>query len=83
MSCACACKSQTKSQTLTDEQKQILEAMANIQAPCGAKEIAEATGIDAKAVSSRITDMKKQGLVDSPVRCKYGITAEGRSAIKC
>lgn len=78
MSCACACGAKT----LTDEQKQILKAMAGIQKPCGSKEIAAATGLDSKAISSQITAMKKVGLVDSPVRCKYGITDDGQAALK-
>lgn len=78
MSCACACKGET----ITDEQRQILEAMAQSQEPCGSKEIAAATGLESKAISCRITAMKKKGLVDSPVRCKYSITDEGRTALK-
>lgn len=80
MSCACACGCGAK--VLTDEQKQILEAMAKSEKPCGSKDIAAATSIDAKAVSNQITDLKKKGLIDSPVRCKYAITENGRSALK-
>lgn len=76
MGCGCA------KEMLTDEQKKILQAMADCDGPCAAKDIAAATGLDAKVVSSKITDLKKKGYVDSPVRCKCGITAEGRSAMK-
>lgn len=75
MGCGCAKK------MLTDEQKKVLQAMADCDGPCAAKEIAAATGLDAKAVSCKITDLKKNGYVDSPERCKYGITAEGRTAV--
>lgn len=75
MGCGCAEKK------LTDEQKKILQAMVDCDGPCVAKDIAAATGLDAKVVSSRITDLKKKGYVDSPVRCKCGITAEGRAAM--
>lgn len=75
MSCACGAK------PLTDEQKQILEAMVNSQEPCGSKDIAAATGLETKAISCRITALKKKGLVESPVRCKYTITDDGRSAL--
>ncbi len=78
MSCACGCKTHT----LTDEQKQILEAMAKCEKPCGSKDIVAATGLESKVVSSKITALKKNGLVDSPVRCKYAITDNGRSALK-
>lgn len=76
MSCACGAK------PLTGEQKQILEAMAESAEPCGSKDIAAATGLESKAISCRITAMKKKGLVDSPVRCKYVITDDGRSALQ-
>lgn len=70
------------SKPLTDEQIQVLEAMANSSEPCGSKDIAAATGLESKAVSCRITALKKKGLVESPVRCKYTITDDGRSALK-
>lgn len=63
------------------ETKQLLEALAQCDAPCGNKDIAEATGIDKKMISKEITALKKKGLVDSPVRCKYAITIEGRSSL--
>ncbi|MBA3006846.1 MAG: transcriptional repressor [Proteobacteria bacterium] len=78
MGCGCGCAKKD----LSDEQKKILQAMAECDGPCAAKDIAITTGLDAKIVSSKITDLKKKGYVDSPVRCKSGITAEGRAAIK-
>ena len=73
--------SASKTVDASEEVRQILEALAKSSGPCGAKDIAEATGLDKKIVSSRITAMKKKGLVDSPVRCKYGITDQGRATI--
>lgn len=78
MGCGCGCAKKD----LTGEQKKVLQAMADCDGPCAAKDIAVATGLDAKVVSGKIADLKKQGYVDSPARCRYGITAEGRSAIK-
>ncbi len=75
---ACGCKKDT----LSDEQKQILEAMNNCDGPCASKDIAAATGLEAKQVSCRITALKKKGYVESPVRCKYGITSEGKTALR-
>jgi len=66
---------------VTEEQKKILQVMAASKDPCGSKDIASATGLEAKIISSRITAMKKKGLVESPVRCKYTVTEEGRTAI--
>lgn len=76
MGCGCAKKG------LTDEQKKVLQAMVDCAGPCATKDIAAATGLDAKVVSCRITDLKKKGYVDSPERCRYGITADGRSAMQ-
>lgn len=66
---------------LTTEQKQILKALADADKPCGNKDLTEATGLDKKVISNKISAMKKAGLVDSPVRCKYGVTAAGKKAI--
>lgn len=66
---------------LTQEQKKILQAFKDSDKPAGAKDIAEATGIDKKVVSSNITKLKKGNLLDSPVRCKYGITGDGVNAL--
>lgn len=79
MGCAtskCGCKSE-----LTDEQKNILTAMANQTAPCACKEIAAASGMESKSVSCKLTALKKKGYVESPARCKYAITDSGRAAI--
>lgn len=77
--CGCGCGSKTK--MAGDESRQVLEALAKCAGPCGPKDIAEATGLDKQVVSNQITALKKKGLVDSPVRCKYGITAEGRASL--
>lgn len=80
MKCGCGCACGTTS--LSEEQKQILTAMEECGGPCGTKEIATATGYDAKVLSTKIADLKKQGLADSPARCKHGITAEGLKVLK-
>ena len=77
---AMACGS--KKGALSDEQKQVLEAMNNCDGPCASKDIAAATGLETKQVSCRITALKKKGYVDSPVRCKYAITSDGKTALK-
>lgn len=70
-----------KKGVLSDEQKQVLEAMKNCDGPCASKDIAAATGLEAKQVSCRITALKKKGFVESPVRCKYEITSDGVTAL--
>ncbi len=77
--CGCGCASKTM--PAGGESQKVLEALVNCEGPCGSKDIAEATGLDKKVVSSQITALKKQGFVDSPVRCKYGITKEGRASL--
>lgn len=77
--CGCGCASKTK--TAGGESQKVLEALAKCEGACGSKDIAEATGLDKKVVSNQITALKKQGFVDSPVRCKYGITAEGKASL--
>ena len=76
----CACGS---NKGLTDEQKKILEAFKSSDKPAGTKDIVEATGLEKKVVSSTISGLKKKGLLDSPVRCKYGITGDGVNALNC
>ena len=74
-----ACKK--KCGGLTDEQKEVLNALAASTEPCGSKDIAAATSLESKQVSCRITALKKKGYVASPVRCKYEITEEGKKAL--
>ena len=79
---ACAKKGCGKETGLTAEQMKILAAMAAQGEPCGCKEIAAASGLESKAVSCKLTALKKQGLVASPARCRYAITEAGRVAAK-
>lgn len=74
--CGCSCSSSSKG-----ESKVILEALAKCEGPCGSKDIVQATGLDKKVVSDEIAELKKKGLVDSPVRCKYSITPAGKASL--
>ncbi len=66
---------------LTDEQKRVLEAIASSEEPCSSKEIAAATGLTSNQVSCRIRSLKNKGYVESPARCKYVATDQGREAL--
>ena len=66
---------------LSEAQRLVLDALARSQAPCGSKELAAATGLEAKQISCQITALKNKGYVASPVRCKYSITDEGKNAL--
>jgi len=66
---------------LDEKQRKILKALAATPETCGTKDIAGTTGMEAKQVSCHITSLKKKGYIESPVRCKYTITQEGKAAL--
>lgn len=70
-----------KPKGLSDKQREVLAALAESTEPCGSKDIASATTLEAKQISCQITALKKKGFVASPVRCKYEITDEGKEAL--
>ncbi|MCA1989172.1 MAG: hypothetical protein LDL07_08510 [Desulfarculus sp.] len=59
----------------------VLKTMAAASGPQAPKQIATAAGLDGKVVSDQIKGLKNLGLVDSPVRCKYAITAAGKDRL--
>ncbi len=71
----------TKKGELNEKQREVLEAMSKCDGPCGSKDIATAVGKETKQISCQITALKKKGFVDSPVRCKYEITSDGKTAL--
>jgi len=54
-----------------NEKEKILEAMKQAGEPLNAGKIAELTGLDRKVVDKAMADMKKDGSIVSPVRCKW------------
>lgn len=54
-----------------NEKEIILEAMQKAGEPLNAGKIAELTGLDRKVVDKAMADMKKEGTIVSPVRCKW------------
>ena len=54
-----------------NEKEIILEAMKKAGEPLNAGKIAELTGLDRKVVDKAMADMKKDGSIISPVRCKW------------
>lgn len=67
---------------LGQEERQVLQALAQAGGPQAPKQIAQAADLEGKVVSEVIKGLKSQGLVDSPVRCKYGLTPAGQQAAK-
>ncbi len=53
------------------EKEQILEAMRKAGEPLNAGKVAELTGLDHKVVDKVFAEMKKEGSIVSPVRCKW------------
>lgn len=53
------------------EKEQILAAMRKAGEPLNAGKVAELTGLDRKAVDKAFAEMKKDGSIVSPVRCKW------------
>jgi len=66
---------------VTEEQRTILEALSRAGEPWGTKDIAATSGLESKLIASRLTPLKKKGLVESPVRCKYSITPAGKALL--
>ena len=53
------------------EKEIILEAMKKAKEPLNAGKVAELTGLDRKVVDKAFAEMKKDGTIVSPVRCKW------------
>ena len=53
------------------EKDLVLETMKKAGIPLNAGKIAELSGLDRKVVDKAMTDLKKEGLIVSPVRCKW------------
>lgn len=53
------------------EKDTILEAMKKAGEPLNAGKLAELTGLDRKVVDKAFAEMKKDGSIVSPVRCKW------------
>lgn len=54
-----------------NEKETILEAMKKAGEPLNAGKVAELTGLDRKVVDKAFVEMKKEGTIVSPVRCKW------------
>ena len=54
-----------------EAKEQVLNAMREAGAPVNAGKVAEMTGLDRKVVDKAFADLKKEGAIVSPVRCKW------------
>jgi DNA-binding MarR family transcriptional regulator len=76
------CKACGKQEGLTTEQQSLLAALAKTAAPAASRELATLSGLDGTVVSRDLKSLKEKGYVDSPARCRYAITANGRAALR-
>ncbi|MBP3890957.1 MAG: transcriptional regulator [Solobacterium sp.] len=54
-----------------NEKETILKAMKKAGEPLNAGKVAELTGLDRKVVDKAFAELKKEGAIVSPVRCKW------------
>jgi predicted transcriptional regulator len=66
---------------LDGDLKSILKALSKMKDPVGNSEIEKASGIEKSKLASKMKKLKDAGLVDSPERCKYCITASGKQKL--
>ena len=57
--------------TKMEAKEQVLKTMREIGEPVNAGKIAEVTGLDRKVVDKAFAELKKEGAIVSPVRCKW------------
>ncbi|MBB6061833.1 Mn-dependent DtxR family transcriptional regulator [Thermosipho japonicus] len=53
------------------EKEKVLEVLKKEGKPMKTGEIAEKLGVDSKVVSKLISELKKEGKIESPKRCYY------------
>jgi len=55
------------------EKDKVLEALTNSAEPLDAKAIVEKTGFERAVVDKALKALKKDGKIESPKRCFYGV----------
>ncbi len=56
---------------IMDDKNTVIEAIRKAGEPVNATKVAELTGLDKKVVDKIFAQLKKDGTITSPVRCKY------------
>ena len=54
-----------------EPKEQVLEVMRKAGVPLNAGKVAELSGLDRKVVDKAFAELKKEGAIVSPVRCKW------------
>ncbi|MBN2892198.1 MAG: transcriptional regulator [Bacteroidales bacterium] len=56
-----------------DNKDKVVKTFQESEKPLKPGEVSEITGIDSKEISKIITQLKTEGIIDSPKRCYYAI----------
>ena len=56
---------------MMEAKQQVLEVMRKAGVPLNAGKVAELSGLDRKVVDKAFAELKKDGAIVSPVRCKW------------
>ena len=54
-----------------EAKEQVLETMRKAGVPLNAGKVAELSGLDRKVVDKAFAELKKEGAIVSPIRCKW------------
>lgn len=54
-----------------EPKEQVLEVMRKAGVPLNAGKVAELSGLDRKVVDKAFAELKKEGAIVSPIRCKW------------
>ena len=54
-----------------EAKEQVLEVMRKAGVPLNAGKVAELSGLDRKVVDKVFAELKKEGAIVSPIRCKW------------
>ena len=60
----------------------ILKALQELDKPSGCGDIGKQTGISWRIVMGKLRGLKKDGLVESPIKGKYVVTERGKGLVE-
>ena len=67
--------------TLTNEEREILQALVKADGPSGANDIAVATGLEPEEIRRQIGRLKQRGLAEGPEGNRYAPTTKTGPAL--
>lgn len=68
---------------INENEKAVLTALEKLGTASGSKDIAAELNLKPKTISGAIKKLKSSGYIESPARCKYSITAQGKEQLSC